>query len=131
MILTTKKFLVFSNPSDFTTEDDDGVVNDFPTTHAGDLPLRVEKDLRNNQISVNGNVILNKACTLLSRQDKSIQGFLVQKNFLQCLVSVIASASIPLIYAEAMSFPSIFYYMILSCGSIIGDLPSNLLAYAE
>ena len=128
--IDAENFLIYSNPSDFPTEDEEDVIDDFPTTHAGDFPLHVDEDLRNNRISVNGHVILNQACTLLSRQDKSIRGFSVQKHFLQCLVSVIESDSIPLIYPEAMSFPSIFYYMISSCGSIIGALPSSLLAYA-
>ena len=64
--INDKIFLAYSNPSDFPTEDKEDVVNDFPTTHTGDHPLRVDKDLWNKQISVNGHVILNQVCTLLS-----------------------------------------------------------------
>ena len=70
--INEENFLVYSEPSDFPTEDDEDIIDEFPTTHAGDFPLVTEENLQNNRISVNGHVILNQACTLLSRQDKSI-----------------------------------------------------------
>ena len=36
---------------------------------------------------------------------------------------------IPLLYPEAMMFPSLFHKIIKECGSLVGELPSCLLAH--
>ena len=56
---------------------------------------------------------------------------LSQKYFLQRLVSSSLGESIPLLYPEGMLFPSIFWKMVENCGSIIGSLPSCLLAHTS
>ena len=127
------QFITATNPSYFVDMDEIPTTNEIPTTSYGEIPFIVEDDEEDNyyeNMRINGHVILNQACTLLSRQDKSISGFLAQKYFLERIVATSSMTSIPLLYLEAMKFPSIFYSMIPEDGSIVGAMPSCLLAHA-
>jgi hypothetical protein len=112
---------------------DDDFVNDtvVPTTDATDFPLTNERIEQNDNDYVHGHVILNQACTLLSRHDKDVVGYKNQKNFIQRLASTTVGASIPLLFPEAMLFPSIFYKMDTHSLSFPGALPAGLLAKAS
>ena len=123
--------LVYTDPSDFPLNEytcDDGFELCMPTTNAGECALEVKEVVVGSGQRVQGHVILNQACTLLSRQDKTIRGYSGQKHFLQKLAAVDNGKCIPLLYPEAMMFPSLFYKMLNECGSLVGALPSCLLA---
>ena len=70
---------------------------------------------------------MNQCGSPLNRNDKEIIGYRSQKYFLQRLASVIDKNTLPLIYPEAMLFPSIFWSMVDDNGSILGSIPSGLL----
>ena len=128
------QFKTSTNPSYFVDMDEIPTTDEIPSTNHGEIPFEVEdeeEDYNYKNMRVNGHVILNQACTLLSRQDKSIRGFLAQKHFLERIVATSSMTSIPLLYPEAMLFPSIFYSMIPEDGSIVGAMPSCLLAHAR
>jgi hypothetical protein len=92
----------------------------MPTTNTGECALEVEEVVVGSGQRVQGHVILNQSCTLLSRQDKTIMGYSGQKHFLQKLSAVDNGKCIPLLYPEAMVFPSLFYKMLNECGSLLG-----------
>ena len=83
-------------------------INLIPTTTTGELAFNVEKDFSNQNEYIDGHVILNQCGSLLSRTDNHINGYRSQKHFLQRIASTISDKSIPLLYPEAMLFPSIF-----------------------
>ena len=123
-----------TNPSYFVDMDEKPTTIDVPTTNHGEIPFIVEDDEEDyyyKNMRVNSQVILNQACTFLNQQDKSMKGFLAQKHFLEGIVTTLSMTSITLPYPEAMLFPSIFYSVIPEDGSIVGAMPSCLLAHAR
>ena len=108
-------------PEDFT----DGVI---PSTDAGEQAYIIQESGSNKSDIVNGHVILNQACTLLSREDRDIKGYNVQKNFIQRIASTTVGDCIPLLYPEAMLFPSIFYFFNIKECTFPGAIPAGLLA---
>ena len=97
----------------------------FPTTISGDQAYLVEED-SNKGDYVSGHVIMNQCGSLLNHNDREIIGFSSQKYFLQRIASITDGNSLPLLYPEAMLFPSIFWSMVPNCGSILGAIPSGL-----
>ena len=96
-------------------EEDDIPRNDifpeyFPTTLAGDEPFQIDADICVNK-HVNEHVIMNQCGSLLNRNDRDISGFRSQKYFLHRIASVTNRNTVPLLYPEAMVFPSIFGVM--------------------
>lgn len=91
----------FGQVSDCPLEEDltDGVI---PSTDAGEQAYIIQESGCNKSDMVNGHVILNHACTLLSREDRDIKGYSVQKNFIQRIASTTSGDCIPLLYPEAM-----------------------------
>ena len=75
---------------------------------------------------MSGHVILNQCGSLLTRANHRIEGFSMQKNFLQSIASTKVGESLPLLFPEGMLFPSIFYKMIEKDGSICGAIPCSL-----
>ena len=108
--------------------DEDVDTDVIPTTDASDMPYTINECEQEGNEYVHGHVILNQACTLLSRHNKDIVGYKNQKNFIQRLASTTVGDSIPLLYPEAMLFPSIFYMMDTNSCSFPGALPAGLLA---
>ena len=117
-------FVIFGGDDDIPQEEVDPEF--FPTTLAGNEPFQVIEDV-NKYHYVNGHVIMNQCGSLLNRNDKEIIGYRSQKYFLQRLASVSNSNTIPLLYAEGMLFPSIFWSMVPGSGAILGSIPSGLL----
>ena len=117
-------------PSFFPIEDDtpDDVI---PTTDSSEQALFIENETSNNNPLVHGHVILNQACTLLSRHDKQIRSYKNQKKFIQRIASTNTGSSIPLLYPEAMLFPSKFWFLDVQSCSFVGALPVGLLCHAH
>lgn len=102
-------FVVLGGDDDIPS---DNVVSEFfPTTVSGDKAYLVEDD-SNKEDYVNGHVIMNQCGALLNRNDRDIIGYSSQKYFLQRIASITDGDSIPLLYPEAMLFPSIFWSMV-------------------
>ena len=102
------------------------VPEDIPSTLAGDIPFLVEEDIPIG-MKVSGHVIMNQCGSLLNRNERDITGYRSQKHFLQRIASIAHDTMVPLLYPEAMLFPSIFWSMVPKCGSIFGVIPSGLL----
>ena len=117
----------------YTPRDDRGDENDdnfddfIPTTNTADTTLEVEEVQRSENHYVSGHIILNQIGSLLDRPKHRICSTTSQKHFIQGLVSVIPGEPIPLIYPEAMMFPSIFWKATEQCCSILGAIPCSLL----
>ena len=105
--------LMVSNDPDIP--DEEMLTEDFPTTVSGDVEYKVIEDIPKGHY-VSGHVIMNQCGSLLNRNDKEITGYRSQKSFLQRIASISHGESIPLLYPEAMMFPSIFWKMIKRCG---------------
>ena len=121
--------LTYSDPPDIPYLDE--IRNEIPTTQAGESAYIINHAVTTSNQRVNAHVILNQNCSTLSQQDYSLRGYNCQQNFLQKICATSPKQSIPLLYPEAMIFPGIFYYMINTCGSIVGALPAGLLAYSS
>ena len=101
---------------------------DIPTTEPGNIALNIEKEFNDNKDYIDGHVILNQCGSLLSRPDNHIAGYRSQKHFLQRIASTSEMECVPLLYPEAMIFPSIFWKLNDNVGSFPGAIPSSLLA---
>lgn len=116
-------------------EDDLEVYNEnlhdpaIPTTIAGNRPLQVTANIRGESVhEIPGHVILNGCGTLLVRRHHKLNGNLLQQNFLQKLAATTDNVTIPLMYLEGALFPSIFWCSSQDNASVIGAIPSCLLA---
>ena len=78
-------------------------------------------------ITVSGSTIMNQCGSLLTRKKHQIKGSRKQKFFIQKLCAISKGTSVPLIYAEAMLFPSIFWKASDDMNSLVGALPAPLL----
>lgn len=115
---------------DEDSNDDNSDNEDFviPTTNIGENGITIGTYEDDNKY-ISGHVILNQCGSLLSRTDNHIKSYKSQKHFLQRLASTIEGETIPLLYPEAMMFPSIFWKLLDSRSkSFPGALPSSLLA---
>jgi hypothetical protein len=118
----------FSENPDEESEFDMGTI---PTTDTGEYAYVVEDQNitsgRYNDVVVSGNVVMNQCGTLLTRKKHQIKGSSVHKWFMQRICATNIGTSIPLLYPEAMLFPSLFYMMVQNNGSFCGAFPSALL----
>ena len=115
-------------PRQQETEQHDTVI---PTTNSGRLPLEINQDVFASgafqDMVVSGHVLLNQCGTLLTRSHHQIRGSSKHKFFLQGIVANSFGKSVPLLYPEAMIFPSIYWKMADKSGAIAGAIPSSLL----
>ena len=103
----------------------------IPTTDTGEIAVTVEEDNwfeSANKVHVSGHVLMNQCGSLLTRKNHEIRGSSKHRFFLQRISATSIGTSIPLLYPEAMIFPSIFWKSIDSNGSIAGALPASLLS---
>ena len=105
----------------------------WDSTNTGEFVYEVEGDEDKkkgimNDITINGHVILNQCGSLLTRKRHMIKGNKKQNYFIQKLCAISTGASIPLMYPEAMLFPSIFWKAAKDSLSIAGAIPSPLLS---
>ena len=97
----------------------------IPTTNCTSAALTVGSRKRS---FVGGHVILNHCGTLLARKRKKLNATRQQQHFLQRIVTTFPGKSIPLIYPEAMLFPSLFWKDDRSGESILGAIPCALMS---
>ncbi len=111
-------------PEDAVIGCDENVIEDMiPTTAQGQNALNVE--VKGHFIS--GHVILNNCGCLLARKHGKLMGTTRQRNFLEKIVANTTGYTVPLLYPEAMLFPSLFWKG-TNDGAVIGSLPCGLLA---
>ena len=70
---------------------------------------------------------MNQCGLLLTRKKHQIRGSRKQKFFIQKLCAISKGTSVPLVYAEAMLFPSIFWKASDDMNSLVGAIPTPLL----
>ena len=103
----------------------------IPTTNAGEFAYEVSDEMIKSgtfgDMVISGHVLLNQCGTLLTRKKYQIKGSSRHKFFLQRICATTIGSSIPLLYPEAMIFPSIHWKMADTSGSIAGAIPAPLL----
>ena len=108
-----------------------GLLNDVPTTHAGEIANEIEETTKYGgtfgNIRISGHVLLNQCGTLLTRKKYQIKGSSRHRFFLQKMCATSPSTCIPLMYPEGTLFPSIHWKMAHDNCSIVGCLPASLL----
>ena len=75
---------------------------------------------------ISGHIVLNAVGSCLIRRDRPIRTRRYQAAFLERMVSTSKGHSVPLVYPEAMMYPSIFWKDTHD-GSQVGSIPSSLL----
>lgn len=98
---------------------------DIPTTLAGEkgTDYHLTSKYPNNRI--HAMVVINGEGGCLLRRGTILDPTLKEKGFLQRIMAT-HEGSIPLLYPEAMLFPSIFWYELPHDGGIMGALPGAL-----
>lgn len=119
-------------PNDYTDEDDadnGGFVFEpiLPSTNDGETPYPVRSETTTRGMSISGYVVLNQCGTCLARWQYDINGSSKHKFFLQKITATSIGKSIPLLYPEAMLFPSIFWRAADTSGAMLGAITSPLL----
>ena len=103
----------------------------IPMSNAGELAFEVAEDNENKgafkDITVNGYTLMNQCGTLLTRKNHELKASTKQKFFLQKICSTSNGISIPLLYPEAMLFPSIYWKSADDKCSLVGAVPAPLL----
>ena len=94
-----------------------------PTTNASMAAPNVKEKERKSRFPMH--VLMNEHGTLLLRNGKQLKPSRGVKGFLQKIVATATGQSIPLLYPEAMLFPSIFWNQ-QSDGSYDGAIPIGL-----
>ena len=116
------------------TQEIDGQLFAFEATNSGEYVQNVREDNTAKgvckDITISGHTILNQCGSLLTRQKHQIKGSRKQSFFLQKICSTSTGTSIPLMYPEAMLFPSIFWKAADDNTSILGAIPAPLLTDA-
>jgi len=95
----------------------------IPGTNAGRKPIPIWCA----KSYISGHVVLNNCGTCLIRRKRPLRPSRYQAAFLERIVATSDGYSVPLVYPEAMMFPSIFYKDTTD-GSLLGGIPSCLLA---
>jgi predicted GIY-YIG superfamily endonuclease len=109
-------------------EDEEMVIpTDFiPTTNAGEIAIEVEEKVRYG-FKFSGSNMLNNVGSLLTRSSHDFKNSRYVEHNIQKLCSVANCECIPLLYPEAMLFPSIHWKSTDDNCSIVGAIPSSLL----
>ena len=84
----------------------------YNETDSGEIVLNVREDNMKKgaykDVTASGSTIMNQCGSLLTRKKHQIKGSRKQKYFIQKLCATTKGTSVPLVYPEAMLFPSIF-----------------------
>ena len=108
--------------------DDDSVTNDIttiPTTYTGQIAVEVQEKT-SYRFKCSGCNVLNNAGSLLTRKTYDIKVSNYLKHHIQTFVSAVHCLMIPLLYLEAMLFPSNLWKDAYDNCSIVGAIPSSL-----
>ena len=96
----------------------------IPTTHCGAI---ADTFSGSSFDSMGTSVLLNKFGTVLVRRDNRLQASKREKNLVERVASRLSEGTIPLVYMEAMLFPSIFWHQAgQSNGGMLGSIPTAL-----
>ena len=99
-----------------------------PTTTVGLAPIAVENV--NNGQYIPAHCIMNNCGNLLCRKQSKLKGTKHQQGFLQSIVAKCNNRPVPLLYPEAMLFPSIFWKNMPDT-SILGAIPCGMMTDAK
>jgi hypothetical protein len=99
----------------------------FATTTATTEPYEVHLDAPEEVIASPLHVLLNEQGHLLIRRSAKLRMKKKYANFFQRMVATSFGISVPLVHAEALLFPDIFFYD-GNDGSILGAVPTALWA---
>ena len=107
------------------SSDDDSQI---PTTNAGSAPrdcfvFRSGEELH----TIRSHVVMNNCGSCLIRKRNKISATKPERNFLERIVSVDGNTTVPLVYPEAVMFPSVFWRQLDQVGSVVGAIPSIML----
>ena len=98
-----------------------------------DVPVCCEEEepltVRGDPSTISGCCILNNLGSLLVRRCAKLRGSMNQRFFLQRIVATTPGRTVPLVYPEAMLFPSLFWKDAGDDGAVLGALPCGLLAH--
>ena len=98
-----------------------------------DVPVCCDEEepllVRGDPSSMSGCCILNNMGSLLVRRGSKLRGSMNQRFFLQRIVATTPGQTVPLVYPEAMLFPSLFWKEAGDGGAILGAMPCGLLAH--
>ena len=78
---------------------------------------------------VAGHAVLNNCGTLLTRKNVRLDGSRNERSFLQRIVSGHTGVSVPLVYAEGMLFPSLFFAENSYDGALLGAFPTVMISF--
>ena len=109
-----------------TVEEMVSPIDFIPTTNAGEMPIEVEEKV-NYGFKFSGSNILNNAGTLLTRKKHVINQNRYVAHYCQKLCSTANCECIPILYPEAMLFPSIHWKACSTDLAVLGAIPSSLL----
>ena len=103
------------------------VADGIPFTSNIEPPLEIKGD----PASLPGCVILNNVGSLLVRKRSKGKPSLNYRHFMERIVATTPGKSVPLVFPEAMLFPSLFWKDDGGEGSLLGAFPCGALAHAE
>ena len=106
------------NPDDYEGEEAESPLF---STNAGKVALK----LVCRAVQITGRVLLNLRGSLLLRKNRDLRGSRAERGFLERIVSMFSSKTVPLVYPEAMMMLSDFWEA-LGDGSVVGAMPSCL-----
>ena len=93
--------------------------------------LEVPLEIKGDPVSLPGCVVLNNVGSLLARKQSKGKPSLNFKHYLERMVATTPGRSVPLIYPEAMLFPSLFWKDDGAEGSLLGAMPCGALAHSS
>jgi hypothetical protein len=114
-----------SHDSNDTEKDHAFDDNGIPHTSSGVEGLHVMVEYGNDKFSTPLYVVLNEQGHLLTRYGSKLRMKKKHRAYYQKLIATSNAATIPLVYAEALLFPDIFWYS-LNDGTIPGAFPTAL-----
>ena len=115
------------NNDDASSDHSESPEEEFPTTDTGNEKGLIDIEGIQPSASIPSHCLLNNCGNLLCRKETKLHGTNAQKGFLQGIVARTRNRSVPLLYPEAMLFPSIFWKSDnLDC-TIPGAIPCGLM----
>ena len=121
---------------DVTCDETSPVRDDNPDMQAygeSEIPIACDQEepltVRGDPSSISGCCILNNMGSLLVRRGSKLRGSMNQRFFLQRIVATTPGRAVPLVYPEAMLFPSLFWKDAGDDSAVLGAMPCGLLAH--
>ena len=106
-------------------DEEDYDETNFPIACSDEEPLTI----RGDPSAISGCCILNNVGSLLARKGSKLRGSMNEKFFLQRIASTTPGRVVPLVYPEAMLFPSLFWKDAKDDGAMLGAIPCGLMGH--